>query len=178
MTFDTVAGGGVREFYDLASGENRTLDLVVGSFGPKALAFDTAQVSGGWYNTGSNDTDAKLDLIEATGTRVIVRQEAFYQDEAGPVAEPGVTGFGDYAIYGTGRIALERERRSSSTIATVRSSDGNPYQLNVTAPVPTDSVTLGDGGGAVGDPTVDLLNSMIYVGTDRGVIYGVQFPLP
>jgi outer membrane protein assembly factor BamB len=60
----------------------------------------------------------------------------------------------------------------------VGSADGNLYQLNVTTPVPTVSVTLGDGGGAVGVPTVDLLNSMIYVGTDQGVIYGVEFPLP
>ncbi len=60
----------------------------------------------------------------------------------------------------------------------VGSGDGNLYQLDVTAPVPTTSVTLGDGGGAVGAPTVDLLNSMIYVGTEQGVIYGVVFPLP
>ena len=60
----------------------------------------------------------------------------------------------------------------------VGSGDGNLYQLDVTSPVPTLSVTLGDGGGAVGAPTVDLLNSMIYVGTDQGVIYGVEFPLP
>ncbi|GMR22861.1 MAG: hypothetical protein BMS9Abin37_1238 [Acidobacteriota bacterium] len=60
----------------------------------------------------------------------------------------------------------------------VGSSDGNLYQLNVTTPVPTLSVTLGDGGGAVGAPTMDLLNSMIYVGTAQGVIYGVEFPLP
>ena len=54
----------------------------------------------------------------------------------------------------------------------------NQYELNVTTPVPTISVTLGDGGGAVGIPTVDLLNSMIYVGTDQGVIYGVEFSFP
>ena len=60
----------------------------------------------------------------------------------------------------------------------VGSGDGKLYQLDVTAPVPTTSVTLGDGGGAVGAPTVDLLNSMIYVGTEQGVIYGVVFPLP
>ena len=35
-----------------------------------------------------------------------------------------------------------------------------------------------DGLAAVGIPTMDLLNSMIYVGTAEGVIYGVSFPLP
>ena len=37
---------------------------------------------------------------------------------------------------------------------------------------------LGDGSSAVGVPSVDIVNSMIYVGTDEGVIYGVTFPLP
>lgn len=31
---------------------------------------------------------------------------------------------------------------------------------------------------AVGVPSVDILTSMIYVGTDDGVVYGVLFPLP
>jgi len=30
---------------------------------------------------------------------------------------------------------------------------------------------------AVGVPSVDILNSMIYVGTDEGMIYGINFPL-
>ena len=40
------------------------------------------------------------------------------------------------------------------------------------------SVMLGDGSGAVGAATMDLLNLMLYVGTDAGIVYGVAFPLP
>ena len=65
-----------------------------------------------------------------------------------------------------------------SSMVIVGSGDGNLYQMDVITPLPTSSVTLGDGTAAVGAPTMDLLNSMIYVGSDEGVIYGVEFPLP
>ncbi len=57
-------------------------------------------------------------------------------------------------------------------------SDGRLYQLDTASPLPSAKVVLGDGTAAVGVPSVDLLNSMVYVGTDQGVIYGVLLPLP
>jgi hypothetical protein len=57
-------------------------------------------------------------------------------------------------------------------------SDGRLYQLDTVSPLPSSNVTLGDGTAAVGVPSIDLLNSMVYVGTDQGVIYGVLLPLP
>ena len=57
----------------------------------------------------------------------------------------------------------------------VGSGDGMLYQLDVFAPSPA-GVTLGDGAG-VGSPTMDVVNSMLYVGSATGVIYGVSFPL-
>jgi hypothetical protein len=60
----------------------------------------------------------------------------------------------------------------------VGSSDGHLYQMDAFTPLPTKRVQLGDGLLAVGVPSVDILKSMIYVGTDEGVIYGVTFPLP
>jgi outer membrane protein assembly factor BamB len=59
----------------------------------------------------------------------------------------------------------------------VGSSDGNLYQVDAFAPAVRTPVLLGDGGSAVGVPTFDILKSMIYVGTDEGVIYGITFPL-
>ena len=48
---------------------------------------------------------------------------------------------------------------------------GNPASIT--------SVTLGDGTPtSVGAPSLDLLNAVIYVGTDQGIIYAVDFPLP
>jgi outer membrane protein assembly factor BamB len=55
---------------------------------------------------------------------------------------------------------------------------GTLYQLDPVSPLPLSSVVLGDGTASAGVPSVDILSSMVYVGTDEGVIYGVLFPLP
>jgi hypothetical protein len=36
----------------------------------------------------------------------------------------------------------------------------------------------GDGLSAVGRPTVDAANGIIYVGTDAGIFYAVELPIP
>ena len=60
----------------------------------------------------------------------------------------------------------------------VGGGNGTLYQLDPVTPLPLSSVVLGEGTTSVGVPSVDLLTSMVYVGTDEGVIYGVLFPLP
>ena len=37
---------------------------------------------------------------------------------------------------------------------------------------------LGGGGSAVGVPAFDVVNRVIYVGTDAGVIYAIEYPFP
>jgi len=58
----------------------------------------------------------------------------------------------------------------------VGASLGKLYQLDTVSALPSSIVILGDGTAAVGSPTIDVLNSMVYVGALDGVIYGVQFP--
>jgi outer membrane protein assembly factor BamB len=65
-----------------------------------------------------------------------------------------------------------------STNVLAGGSDGRLYELDTVSPLPAGTAILGDGTAAVGVPTIDLLNSMVYVGTDQGVIYGVLLPLP
>jgi outer membrane protein assembly factor BamB len=65
-----------------------------------------------------------------------------------------------------------------TTHVLVGSSDGRLYQIDVNAPLPVKSIVLGSGSAAVGAPSFDVLESMVYVGTDEGVIYAVQYPLP
>jgi outer membrane protein assembly factor BamB len=60
----------------------------------------------------------------------------------------------------------------------VGSTQGRVFQVDANEPATIDVVTLGDGSAVVGPPTMDVLNSMFYVGTEQGVVYGVQFPLP
>jgi uncharacterized repeat protein (TIGR01451 family) len=119
LRFDTGTGGGIDRFFDLAEDPGRAYDLAGGvttSTGPWAL-HDFAILAGGVpYSPSNNVTDARLDLLEATPTRVKVRQESFYQSgAAGPILA-GVKAIGDYSTYPSGRTALRWERRTTSAV--------------------------------------------------------------
>jgi len=64
-----------------------------------------------------------------------------------------------------------------STYVLVGSGDGRLYQIDMASPSTPTSVVLGLGTAAVGAPTLDIVKSMIYVGTDAGIIYGVLYPI-
>ena len=64
-----------------------------------------------------------------------------------------------------------------STNVLVGSSNGQLYQLDVVDPAVFVTEKLGDGSGGVGMPTIDIFNSVIYVGTEEGVIYSVDYPI-
>ncbi len=59
----------------------------------------------------------------------------------------------------------------------VGSGDGRLYQIHGSTGAVASSVLLGDGTAAVGVPTCNALDQMIYVGSEAGVIYAVQVPL-
>ena len=51
--------------------------------------------------------------------------------------------------------------------------------LDFTSPITTTPAGALNGNlAAVGIPTLNIVHSMVYVGTDEGVIYAVRFPLP
>ena len=80
------------------------------------------------YTTGTNSSGAKLDLLEATATRVKVRQESFYQRVLPATAIlPGVKGIGDYSVYGQ-RVALRWNRRVTAAVP-----DQDDHALELTA---------------------------------------------
>jgi uncharacterized repeat protein (TIGR01451 family) len=63
----------------------------------------------------------------------------------------------------------------------VGGSDGKLYEIDVLPPVPTvKSVTLGDGSARVGTPSLDRggVPNLLHVGTEAGIFYAVQVPLP
>jgi outer membrane protein assembly factor BamB len=60
--------------------------------------------------------------------------------------------------------------------------DGRLYQLDVASagpgvPPEIRSVVLGDGLAAVGSPSLDVMNVLVYVGIESGFIYAVKVPL-
>ncbi len=169
MTFSTSAGGGVQQFHDLTSGPNNNLDLAGGESVMKALFFDTMAFGGNWYNTGQNDVEPEIDLLEATPTRVRVRQEAFYQREGGNTLIAGVKGLGDYTIYPSGRMALRWDRRTTSSVTNQLSQMGlavhkrNSQELSVWSAW-SETAALPSPGG----PGTDLF---VMAGTDD-IAYG------
>jgi outer membrane protein assembly factor BamB len=61
----------------------------------------------------------------------------------------------------------------------VGSGDGNFYQLDRTQLPPTSkSVMLGATPATVGAASMDVVNSMLFVGTSTGAIYAIVFPFP
>ncbi len=69
---------------------------------------------------------------------------------------------------------------SGSDYVYVGGSDGKLYEIDVSAgPAPTiKSVVLGDGLAAIGSPSLDWQNGLVHVGTEAGVFYAVEVPLP
>ncbi|MCG6921990.1 MAG: DUF11 domain-containing protein, partial [Acidobacteria bacterium] len=61
----------------------------------------------------------------------------------------------------------------------VGGSDGSLYEIDVLGAAPTlKSQPLGDGLATVGAPSLDWLYSLIHVGTEAGIFYAVDVPLP
>jgi hypothetical protein len=63
----------------------------------------------------------------------------------------------------------------------VGGSDGKLYEIDVQPAIPVlKSVTLGDGTARVGTPSLDrgVVPNLVHVGTEAGIFYAVQVPLP
>jgi len=127
LTFDADFGGGLAWFYDLAEDPAKSFDLAGGppASGAKTLIKNSVLSGGIWYHSDDNTADTadarwngarpKLDLLEATETRVKVRQEAYYQQLNGTAVLTGIKAVADYHVYGTGRFATRMNRRNSLT---------------------------------------------------------------
>ena len=58
-------------------------------------------------------------------------------------------------------------------------SDGSLYEIDVLGAIPTlKSQPLGDGLATVGAPSLDWFYSLVHVGTEAGIFYAVDSPLP
>jgi hypothetical protein len=119
LVFDTAYGGSLTTFYDLAEDPGRTYDLAgAGAGSTNALHhFGLRNPLGPtWYGTSNNNRGAKLALLEATPTRVRVRQETFFQEPGTSNILAGIKGFGDHTIYLSGKAALRWNRRTTTAV--------------------------------------------------------------
>jgi outer membrane protein assembly factor BamB len=55
------------------------------------------------------------------------------------------------------------------------STDGKLYQVDVTAPGSPTPLSLGS--ATVGSPAIDVVNGLLHVGTEAGVVYAITLPL-
>ena len=121
MRFNSATGGGVDTFYDLALDPARSFDLVgsIGNASHDSLFLEELEQGGGasyWTNERVAAASQKLDLLEATPTRVKVRAESFYGDFPGGNFLPGLKAIGDYSVHPSGRMALRWNRMAASNV--------------------------------------------------------------
>jgi hypothetical protein len=116
MRFNTVTGGAADLFYDLAEDQGRTYDLAGGIANTEGFPNAVLRDATIWHSITQNENGAKLVLLEATGTRVRVRQEAFYEEEEGAAILAGVKGFGDFSVYPSGRMAWGWTQRATASV--------------------------------------------------------------
>jgi hypothetical protein len=151
MVFDSSVGGGIGCFWDLAEDPLEEYDLAGGrlsSAGVKTLSKISLFDGTNYYDPDDNHNDPaspgwngappRLDLLEATPSRVRLREEAFYQEAvamSGAVF-PGVKAFFDYSVYPTGRLAVRQNRKSTATTPSVSNSGVESSSTTGVAPDP------------------------------------------
>ena len=113
MRFNAATGGGIDQLYDLSESPLRDAshDLAGGVNDLRALHdFEIAPNGGPFagvnHTTEDNSSGSRVELLEATATRVRVRQDALFQEDGGTNILGGLEGFGDYSVYGSGRTAV------------------------------------------------------------------------
>ncbi len=122
--FDTTAGGGIKDFYDLNEDPVRAYDLAGGtgtSTTSMELVNQRITASGGSvgdFLTGANDSAvdfAKLEILEATPIRVRLRSKSFFEKPGTSEILPGVKVVRDWTVYGGGRMSYGSKLRTTRT---------------------------------------------------------------
>jgi hypothetical protein len=135
LVFDTAVGGGIECFFDLAEDPLKRFDLAgdaAAGAGFKTLikmSFNY-QPTNTYYHPDDNHNDPlaaawsgsppRLDLLEATSTRVRLREEAFFQSVNASAIFAGVKAFFDYTVYPTGKMAVRQNRKTTKATLPIR----------------------------------------------------------
>ena len=111
MRLNAATGGGIDQLYDLVEDPTKTYDLAGGVNDLRTLHdFEIAPNGGAFsgvnHTTEDNSSGSRIELLEATPTRVRVRQDALFQADGGTNILGGIEGVGDYSVYGSGRTAV------------------------------------------------------------------------
>jgi outer membrane protein assembly factor BamB len=152
---------GSRVYVGTNNGRVHALDA---NDGTPLWMFDTGlgePIKGYLFPDGSGD-----DLYFSTTTRVF------------SISDMGASGVLNWSVDSIPNPSIPLFTPGSIYVL-VGGSDGRLYQLDVSGSMPTiTSVQLGDGLAAVGSPSLDVVNGMVYVGTDAGIVYAAELPIP
>lgn len=157
MRFNTAAGGGIDLFYDLAEDPARATDLAGGDAAHRNLFIDEIVDPGLNYYFSADGVRPRLELLEATPTRVRVRQGAFFGNGTGNL--PDVFATGDYSIYGSGRMALSWRRWKTPSATVNYNTEELELVTRYGAPPIDNWLSYHDGGplSGVGPPDSTFL---------------------
>ena len=151
----SLAGGGTIHSIDAASGAaamDRSIPIVDGPV--KGFVFPDRANNDVWFAT-----DNAIWGVHDDGASLSVKFGAGFSLNSGVTpTSPVLFVPGSHYVY-------------------VGGSDGRLYELDTLGPAMR-SIQLGDGQAAVGAPSLDWPNGLIHVGTEAGVFYAVEFPLP
>ena len=112
LRFNAATGGGIDRFFDLAEDPTRSNEIG-GATANQVLLFEDEIETSPTY-AYPDDPRGLLHLLEATATRVKVRQDASYFASGGGAQLAGVRGVGDYAVYPAGKMAIAWRRKTTT----------------------------------------------------------------
>jgi outer membrane protein assembly factor BamB len=161
-----MMGGRVYVVGDLSGGRLYSVDAVTGGF--YAFNIGDGQVKDfiwpDWRNPGDLyfAADTSIHPMHDNGSNLV-----YQTPPGGPVGLGGASPTsGVLVVPGT-------------QLLYVGADDGHLYEIDFSQDPPfVKSVQLGDGGAVVGSPSLDWHNDLIHVGTEAGVFYAVDTPLP
>ena len=122
LVFDEAFGGHPTQFYDLAESpiQDAVHDLAGGIGTQDGLFLDelTLLSDGFNYRSDKGGPAVNASVLEATETRALVRSDGYFFRASGFSRAGGIRTVGDWSLYGTGRMALHWERRTTSAVDT------------------------------------------------------------
>jgi hypothetical protein len=127
---------------------------------------------------GGTDTNGWTDVVLFERATGVVRLVSRTNGNAVRGVSDAAGGTPDWPAVTV--LAASNPLLAQGRYVVVGSGDGKLYQLDIAGggPPVVKSIVLGDGLSVIGAPTLDVFYNLVYVGSDSGVIYAVQLPLP
>jgi hypothetical protein len=178
-------GGGLTSPSSISGGPvQRTGRLYVGDDAGTTFAFDAALGGSPLWSSGGCAFGSPIRSF-VLADRLGSMQDLYYSagNNVCALTDLGATATSKWSVVGTipNPTAPVLARLGGVPYIFVGASNGRLYQINADDPFSVGGikfVQLRTGAITIGAPSFDVFDEMIYVGSDAGVIFAVQVPLP